>query len=241
MRGLFEECGLTKNEAQLYLAMLALGSSTTGPLIKKTGFQSSVVYHLVGRLVEKGVATYVLKGKKKYYSATDPENLTHLLCEKEDQIKKAREALKESMPELREMQRCAKKEDVAQVYYGGKGIRTVSNDALSNAKEILIFGGIGNFSKVLPHYKKFFQQERIRKKIKQRTLLYETPKKNDKPFEKTRYLDPKHNVPFNFLVYKDKVCFNLYEGEPVAILLKNKSLNKAFTQLFNQLWETADQ
>lgn len=49
-----EELGLTKSEIKVYLALLELGQSTTGPVVDKAEIASSKIYEILEKLVNKG-------------------------------------------------------------------------------------------------------------------------------------------------------------------------------------------
>ena len=59
--GLLESVGLTKSEAKVYLALLELGSSSKGPIVKRSGVASSKVYELLDKLIAKGLVSIVVK------------------------------------------------------------------------------------------------------------------------------------------------------------------------------------
>ena len=111
-----EELGLSNAEAKIYLALLGLGSSKTGDIIDRTKLQSSTVYHVLGSLVEKGLVSYVLKGKIKFYQAEDPNSFLLFLEEK-------KRKLNEILPELRRKERLSKQKQTAKVYEGLKGVK----------------------------------------------------------------------------------------------------------------------
>ena len=76
--------GLTKVEAKVYLELLKIGSTKTGPLVKKTGLHRATVYDVLKRLIEKGLVNYITKENTKHFQAIDPHSLLDLL--KEEQI-----------------------------------------------------------------------------------------------------------------------------------------------------------
>ena len=51
---LLAEIGLTKSEIAVYFALLEIGSSTTGPIIKEAGIASGKAYLILDKLLEKG-------------------------------------------------------------------------------------------------------------------------------------------------------------------------------------------
>ena len=78
---LLVDIGLTKSEIAVYLALLDIGSSTTGPIIKKAQIASGKAYLVLDRLIQKGLATYTIKGSIKYFQAKDPDRLLVYLRE----------------------------------------------------------------------------------------------------------------------------------------------------------------
>ena len=52
---ILQEIGLTKNETKVYLALIELGSTPAGRLIKKVGMHRGIVYDLIDLLTDKGL------------------------------------------------------------------------------------------------------------------------------------------------------------------------------------------
>ncbi|MBI5391010.1 hypothetical protein HZB02_05975 [Candidatus Woesearchaeota archaeon] len=78
--------GLNKNEAKVYLKLLAHGSSTAGNLIKATGFHRNIVYDNLEKLVDKGLVSFILEGKKKVFMSAAPEMISDLLEKEQDEL-----------------------------------------------------------------------------------------------------------------------------------------------------------
>jgi septum site-determining protein MinD len=76
---ILEEVGLTPNESKVYLSLIELGSSSATQIIQKAGLHRAVVYDLLERLIEKGLVGYVIKGRKKFFEATNPERLKEVM------------------------------------------------------------------------------------------------------------------------------------------------------------------
>ena len=79
---LLTESGLTPGEAKVYLALLELGEATTGPITEQSGVAKSIVYHLLTKLGKKGLVSYIIKEKTKYYQAAEPSHLLEVLDKK---------------------------------------------------------------------------------------------------------------------------------------------------------------
>ena len=77
------EIGLSQNEAKIYLALLELGPTTTGPLIKKTCLYRVITYDTLEKLLKLGLVNYSLKKNIKNFEAEDPKQLMELIKNKE--------------------------------------------------------------------------------------------------------------------------------------------------------------
>src|SRR3989338_2488389 len=80
------ELGLTDGEVKVYLALVGLGESTSGPIVEQSGVSVSKVYILLDRLAKKGLVSHVVKEKTKYFRAADPERLRTYLREKQEKL-----------------------------------------------------------------------------------------------------------------------------------------------------------
>src|SRR3989338_6588681 len=117
---ILEDIGLTQGEIKVYLTLLKLGSSSAGPIVEKSSLQNSVVHRMLHSLIEKGLITYILEGKKRYYQATDPKLIINFIDDK----KKRFESI---LPELISQQKSAKKNQEATIYRGVRGIKELLN------------------------------------------------------------------------------------------------------------------
>src|SRR3989344_2186615 len=82
-----ENIGLTKGEAKVYLALIELGSTTVGPLVKKANVAYSNIYEILNRLVDKGLVSYIVKSKTKYFQAASPKSFSDYFNKKEQELK----------------------------------------------------------------------------------------------------------------------------------------------------------
>ena len=81
---LLEAIGLTKSEIKVYLALLELGSSTTGPIVEKSGASSSKIYEILEKLIQKGLVGHVIKAGKKHFEAAPPALSPQSACRPPD-------------------------------------------------------------------------------------------------------------------------------------------------------------
>ena len=123
MKEELKRIGFTDGEAKAYLSLLRLGSSTVGPIVKDSRISYSKIYEVLGRLLEKGLISYIVKEKTKYFQAVEPNKLLDFLNNKEKEIAKNKEILKTILPKLEQM----KDDEMLQeteIFIGIKGLKT---------------------------------------------------------------------------------------------------------------------
>jgi len=94
-----EILGLTKTEERVYLRLLGEGNTLASSLIRKLQLHRATVYDVLNRLIEKGLASFTVVDKKKYYEASSPNRILDIIKEKkkniEEQEKEAEKLVKE--------------------------------------------------------------------------------------------------------------------------------------------------
>ena len=67
-----KKLGLTDGEIKVYLALIRLGETTSGPLVDEAGVSVSKVYSILERLAKKGLASHIVKGNITYWQPASP-------------------------------------------------------------------------------------------------------------------------------------------------------------------------
>ena len=117
--------GLTNGEIKVYLTLLKLGSTTSGPLTDKSGVSRSKIYNILERLIQKGLVSYIIKEKTKYFQAAEPTKIKEYLENKEKEFQEQKKEIDKILPELEAQQRSSEKVKEAQIFKGFRGIQTV--------------------------------------------------------------------------------------------------------------------
>src|SRR3989338_3370224 len=87
---ILKEIGLTDSEIKVYLALLELGSSTAGPIVEKSGVASSKIYEVLEKLMQKGLASFVIASGTKHFEAASPRRVEDYIREKQRDRKSTR-------------------------------------------------------------------------------------------------------------------------------------------------------
>jgi len=233
-----EELGLSKNEAKVYLALLEIGSATGGQIAEKCGIHRTNVYDALERLVEKGLASYILKEKTKYFEATDPNNLMNLLKRKEDQ-------LKDILPRLLINKKLSKKTEVT-VSEGVVAARNALMNLLTYKEDIFIYGVPKEVPEVLGQFTlDRFQREREALKVNEKVIYNENALKRIGELKKTphcevRALPKGFDSPMSTNICGDEVFFGLFSRDPCLIIrIKSKEVADIYRKYFEVMWKIA--
>ncbi len=236
-----EELGLSEAEAKVYLALLEIGSTLAGPVIKKTGLHRGTTYQILQRLIEKGLVSYVIKAGKRYFEAADPNRFLQILKEKEEKIN-------EILPSLKLKRETSKEKQEVNVYSGYLGIKTACENILEELKdggEYLDFGVSGLFRNVMGPYWDQWQRKKKKYNIKAKCIFDETLKEKNPRllkdyFGKARFHPKEFKSPTDTMIYNDKIVLFIWTAKPpIAIVIQNKDNAGGYRSQFNLMWKLA--
>ena len=231
-----QEMGLTKNESKVYLFLLNEGSSTITEITNKLPIHRVNVYDILKRLKEKGLVSYTIEGKKKFYTATDPNYFLEILKKREDLFEKI-------LPSLESKKKSVKEKHEARIFQGKNGIKAIMEDILKEKKTIYVFGAEGKYEEALPIYFKQFNKERQKRKIKFKIIyskkIRELRKRQPIPYSDLKYIPKEYDSPSTTLIYGNKVAIIMWTEFPIGILIESKELNKSYMNFWEILWKIA--
>lgn len=240
----FKEAGLTDGEIKVYLALLEVGSSTTGPIIEKSGVSRSIIYQILEKLMQKGLTSMIIKEKTKHFQATQPSKLLEYIDERAKKLQDNRGRVEKLLPELFLKQTLASKSE-ATFYTGFKGIRTGHEHIYTKLKkgEEYCYLGIPAYQPKEQHI--YWQKDRAKSAklgIRSRLLFNKgtDPKvlKNRNSYKgcDARYMPTPIKTPAAFLIYKDTVMIHVQSPKPIAIEIINEDIANSFKAYFEEFW-----
>lgn len=239
---LLAEFGLTKNEVNVYLTLLKIGSALAGQITENTGIHRRNVYDALERLQEKGLVSFVIVNNKKLFSSANPKRFVEIIEENKNRLDIRKKAFEQVLPKLNSMISVTKKHDV-RFFKGTEGLKTVYEDVLRTGKNYVGYGPGEGVEKILKFYFKHYIQKRKKLKIRTR-LIYPEKDRNKKfvknPLSKARFLPDKYSSYAALRIYGDKVALLLMsEDEPLAIIIKNKKIADGYRKYFEVIWNSA--
>lgn len=235
--GQLQQLNLSLNEAKVYEALLSIGQTSTGEIIKRTGLHRSVVYETLDKLIARKLVIKIDKQKIAFYQITDPSRILQ-------NIKAQEEIALDLLPKLKDLVDAKLPEIV--VYEGVESYKRFWLDSVKRLPESsidFVAGSIGKkwFDFMGKDYDKFLSI-RIKRNIKWQMIVFEKeqielellrkyPKLNE-----FRLVNKKAPKDGNFNIF-DKASVILHSAtEPMIIEVKNQTLVKVFQNLFDILW-----
>jgi len=233
-----EEIGLSANEAKVYSALVELGSCAASEAAARAGIDRSVAYTVLGRLIAKGLASYVIKGGTRFFSPAPPERLLDFVAEKEERAKAI-------IPVLRRVRPKAEEEETVEVFRGNEGLKGFYDEVLRDGKDLFNIGYTARGPHYLPYYSVLFERRRAKAGIRRFIVTAENRRKlmeaQDLKLCEARYIPGKLlETPISTAFYgnKARIIF-AFKHEPVIIRIESEDLVRTYMNYFKLLWKMA--
>jgi HTH-type transcriptional regulator, sugar sensing transcriptional regulator len=244
---MIKDAGLTDAEAKVYLALLKHGSTTTGPLLFETKVANSIIYRILDSLISKGLASYIIKEKTKYFQAADPTKLIEYIDTRKNKLEESRDKIQSLLPQLMMMNRNLSSTSV-RVYEGFKGIQTAFchyHDKLRSGDELYSWGV---YPEQEEKYHLLWQRDHVRRGkegINNKLLFNQgTDRKilknrNSYKLCEARYMPTAIKTKAWFMVYQDVTLIALQCGKELSIEIINQEIADTFKAYFIDLWKAS--
>jgi HTH-type transcriptional regulator, sugar sensing transcriptional regulator len=241
-----QQLGYSPNQISVYLALLELGQTTVGPIIKKTGLHRQVVYNTLEELERADLIQSTIKNNRQNFAIIDPHKII-------DNIIKKQNLAEELLPELLSRQKKGSASQEIKIYEGVEGFQTMHYNNIKNTPangEYLVIGAGGKRWTDIMQKNNFvlkYEKLRLEKNIQIRLLSYEDVHaewdlikdiygQGEKNKKFVRFLAKEFNNPVGIQVYFDRVELISYVDPIIIVEIKNMSFVKTFKQYFETLW-----
>ena len=108
--------GLNDTDVKVYLSLLKLKQAPASEVARKAEIPRASIYDILRRLEEEGLASYIVRDNKQYFSAASPKTILENLDYKKKRISKI-------IPDLEKMQESEEGGiSKSQIFTGRKGI-----------------------------------------------------------------------------------------------------------------------
>jgi sugar-specific transcriptional regulator TrmB len=245
MKELFQELGLSKNEAKLYEVLIHYGGSGVSTLALRAKIHRRNAYDAIQRLIDKGLAYEVFGGKEVIYQGVDPSKLLEIVREKESKLEKV-------MPDLLDAYMKHVQPQKAYIYKGLAGIKNYLKEALDSGEDIYSFGAKGAwFHPKISTFTEWFLKEAKAKKMKFHHIFDHEVKKefSDLPKlvgGKSKFLPKKFSTNSTIDIFGDHVVtftglkLKKPADDVVIFVMVSRDLADSYRAWWKMQWELID-
>src|SRR3989344_590522 len=239
----FEQLGLSPNEARIYEALLSRGESSVAEISVEAKVHRRNAYDAIERLINKGLCFQIFSSTENKYNAVDPDKLLEFVAERREQLEKVLPDLKKKFGE-----RVAPEE--AYIYRGHEGQKNIWRDMLRVGQDSYFIGAKGGwFDPRLTASREAFFKEANRKKIKFIQLFDHEVKDQLPHFPKHfpgklehRFLPSKYSTNSAIHVFGDYVItytglgIGAIDEHIVFFVIHSKNLAESYRTWFWYMW-----
>ena len=240
----FEEIGLSPNEAKIYETLLSAGEIGVAEISLKANVHRRNVYDAMNRLVEKGLVFRIFQKGEHQFRAVTPDKLAEVLEAKQQNLSKI-------LPDLRKLHSSKPMQEAAFIYKGKEGYKNYLRDLAGVAEDTYFLGAKGLW--FTPWVEKQYLEDykaAMKRKNKKYFTLYDSRVKEKLPQAlknvggEYKILPKKYNAPGVTDVFGDYVVtFTSVEignvGEDVTIfVMVNKELAETYRTWFKMIWDS---
>jgi sugar-specific transcriptional regulator TrmB len=242
------DLGFTDGEEKVYIALLKIGASTTGPIAKEANVSRSKLYEILEKLIKKAVVSHFKKNNTSHYSALPPKRILEYLKEREVNMEKQRTEFEKIIPTLEFLGKGKALNQEAQVYDGMDGIKNVRELALNNmkpGKTMYYFGNPASGHQNVLGYWDDWNKRRIAKKINAQIIYNRDAREYGERRKKLGHTKVKYlpkNGPTDAWVeiYGDTIAIVMKKDSPMSIVINNRNVAESFKTYFDILWEVSN-
>ena len=228
------QLGFHPNEATIYMALIELGPTGTGEIIKKTSLHRNIVYETLDKLIAKGYVSQFKLKKVAQFKVTDPQRIL-------DGLKNTVNLAEEIIPSL--VAKAGSKQDVV-TWEGVEGFRNFTLHLVENmevSSTFYVIGSVGDrwYELMGDSVDKYYRAVK-KKKIHGKSVIYNpTALDENQPNYQVRALPLGFEPPADMVVWGDSIALQCLIEPYSVIEIKNPALAKAYLAYFQLLWEQA--
>lgn len=223
--------GLTGNESKIYYELLKRGSLSANKVSRKIGMDRTLTYTVLNHLIEKGLVSYVIKNNKKYFEASDPENLLN-------PVEAKKIFIQDLMPQLKSIEKIKDVIQEINVYEGKEALRSYFK-IFKKYKKLCSFGATGRA------YDALYESPRLVKELEKigfQARIITSLKYSNHPMTKVKnmqikFLDLKSEATTS--IFTDMIVIHILTQKPIIIVIKNKEIAESYQNYFEILWSVA--
>ncbi len=246
---LLQKIGLTRSEAKVYLALLKINKfASKGIILKEAKIAPSKIYHVLGKLIDKGLASTITRNNVKHFAAAPPNRLKEYLEVKKQALLEEEKLADKILPKLEGFYKTFKEQTTAEIFLGWKGMETAYSTILDEMKRGQTAYILGASRGDAPEKtKRFFFKYSLKTKAKGvqvKVIFNENSRNYVKALERQtkiifnkRFLFKHSNVEIG--IANTTTAIVMLKEEPIIIVIRDNNTTNSFRTYFEELWKVA--
>lgn len=240
---LFEQIGLSPNEAKIYESLLSTGESSVSKISVQAKVHRRNVYDSLHRLIEKGLVMPVFQQGENVYQCVNPEKLLEIISEKERNVQRV-------LPDLRKLFESKPQPEAAFIYKGLEGFKNYMRDLVRVSQDTYFLGakGLWYTPGIQKSFLTNFTQNAEKKKLNYFTLYdprvkIELPQAIQEIRGEYKFLPAKYTTPGVVDIFGDYVVTftsvdigNFGEDGTIFVMI-NPELAESYRTWFRLIWD----
>jgi len=232
---IFENIGFDEKESKTYLALLELGQGTVSKISKHAGLKRAIVYHVLGRLKNRGYVQEVRGAKVKNFSASDPSRVLQ-------NASAAAESLRMVMPLVKAIQEKGQNKPKIEYFDDKEAVIAVYRN-FSSAKTVRYMASIKRLFDVIPdevvRWTEHLRNKRL--KSKEKYLLQDSKEDREwvklveKAGQEAKVMAKGLKMYTDFTIADDILCITSFDPFYVVVI-HSPGIACSAAQLFDIVW-----
>jgi len=243
-----ERLGLTGGEIKVYLALNKLGETTIGAIVDESRVSKSKIYDILNKLIEKGLVGYSIKSGTKYFITNDPKMLLDYAKRKESELKDTKDQISSILPNLISERNTFSQRRMGEMYEGFQGVKAIREELMQTFKSgdtLFVLGAPKIANEKWEGWLLDFHKRRVAKKVSMKIIYNHDARafgeiRTKMKFTEVKYMPNNLSSPNWIDVFPGAVLFVvLADKNPIAFLVRDKSLADNFRAYFDMMWKLA--
>jgi sugar-specific transcriptional regulator TrmB len=236
--------GFNRNEAKVYLSLIRFGKADARTLIKETKFHKNIVYDNLEKLIDKGLVSFIIEGKRKIFQIASADSLNDYFEEKQKEIAEKKKSAEKLTLEISKIARVIPSVQHATVFRGVKGIKAFYYRGVENRQYTLAFGAPQESIDIMGEiFWRNLQAKRLARKVKAKLIFNPSIKEYGETIKnrltEVRYFERDFEPMSETHIQGDEVGIIVWTKEPILFLIKDKLVAESYTKFFEKMWKQA--
>jgi HTH-type transcriptional regulator, sugar sensing transcriptional regulator len=236
--------GVSRNEAQTYIALLTMESVSIRKVADATGINRGTTYEAIKSLVSQGLVSVRTTGKREYYTAESPEKIYDIIRDKRRDLLDVSNTAKDIIPNLLAEKATSAGRPLVRYYQDDEGVVTILKDVLQTCRKLPKTEYHAYSSSYVSQYlyRKFpaFTERRIAEGILVKVIAVGSGGEIAAVSERKWLANPPiERVSSYTLIYGNKMAvISISKDEtPYGVVIEDSGVANMQRLLFDQLWQ----